>query len=237
MSDTGPTERSQLKAFVEACLILEEGVAAMNEIDLALATGAGIQPPPFKHADDVGLDELLATLEQAQEEWGEAFEPPMILRRLVSQGRLGKQSGQGFFAYPRPDAGWEERPVKLETRGPVAIAWLDRPPANSISPEVVDTLRDLWHEVTNTAGTRVLVFASANPQLFCAGADIKAFTQMDAAGARALVDGVHSLAARVGALLDRHDRRRRRPRARRGLRARDGVRHPDRVGVGDLRSA
>jgi enoyl-CoA hydratase / 3-hydroxyacyl-CoA dehydrogenase len=187
-------ERVQLKAFVESCLVLEEGVAAMNEIDQALATGAGIQPPPFKRADATGLDELLAQLEQANENWGESFEPPMILRRLVSQGRLGVKSGQGFFAYPRPDAGWEERLVKLETRGSVALAWLDRPPANSISPEVVEALRDAWKAVAAAQEIRVLIFASANPQLFCAGADIKAFTQMDSPAARAFVDDMHGLA-------------------------------------------
>jgi enoyl-CoA hydratase/3-hydroxyacyl-CoA dehydrogenase len=37
------------------------------------------------------------------------------------------------------------------------------------------------------------VFASANPMLFCAGADIKAFTTMDAEAGRALVDQMHGL--------------------------------------------
>ena len=45
-----------------------------------------------------------AALETAAGEWGERFAPPLILRRLVAQGRLGAKAGQGFFAYPRPDA-------------------------------------------------------------------------------------------------------------------------------------
>jgi enoyl-CoA hydratase/3-hydroxyacyl-CoA dehydrogenase len=80
--------------------------------------------------------------------------------------------------------------VKLETRGETAIAWLDRPPANSISPEVVRALWKVWSAVEGSA--RALVFASANPMLFCAGADIKAFTTMDAASGRELVDQTHS---------------------------------------------
>ena len=39
--------------------------------------------------------------------------------------------------------------MKLESRGPIAIAWLDRPPANSISPEVVQALRKLWDEISD----------------------------------------------------------------------------------------
>ena len=113
----------------------------MKDIDLGMMAGAGIIPPPFARADQLGLDEVLAKLERADAEWGENFEPPTILRRLVAQGRLGVKTGQGFFPYARPDAGWEESPVKLETRGEMAIAWLDRPPANSISPEVVEALQ------------------------------------------------------------------------------------------------
>jgi enoyl-CoA hydratase/3-hydroxyacyl-CoA dehydrogenase len=185
-------ERFTLKALVESCLVLEEGIATIKDIDLGMMAGAGIIPPPFARADQTGLDEVLTRLERAVEEWGESFEPPVILRRLVAQGRLGAKSGQGFFPYARPDAGWEESPVKLESRGEYAIAWLDRPPANSISPEVVAALEKAWDEVAGSQA-RALVFASANPMLFCAGADIKAFTTMDAAAGKDLLNRMHSL--------------------------------------------
>jgi enoyl-CoA hydratase / 3-hydroxyacyl-CoA dehydrogenase len=186
-------ERFTLKALVEACLVLEEGVAAMKDIDLGMMAGAGIVPPPFARADQVGLDEVLAALERATGEWGERFEPPTILRRLVAQGRLGVKAGQGFFPYARPDAGWAEGPVKLETRGSTAIAWLDRPPANSIAPEVVHALRRMWDEISGTGSVRALVIASANPMLFCAGADIKGFAKMDAAAGKDLLNEMHAL--------------------------------------------
>jgi enoyl-CoA hydratase/3-hydroxyacyl-CoA dehydrogenase len=186
-------DRFGLKALVESCLVLEEGIATTREIDLGMMAGAGIMPPPLARADQVGLDEVLERLERAAVEWGEAFEPPLILRRLVAQGRLGVKSGQGFFPYPRPDTGHDDGPVKLETRPPFAIAWLDRPPANSISPEVVRALASVWEQVTSRPELRVLVFASANPMLFCAGADIKAFTAMDEAGGRELLDRMHGL--------------------------------------------
>jgi enoyl-CoA hydratase/3-hydroxyacyl-CoA dehydrogenase len=186
-------DRFVLKALVESCLVLEEGISSMKDIDLGMMAGAGIIPPPFARADQIGLDEILAKLVRAEQEWGENFAPPIILKRLVHQGRLGVKTGQGFFPYARPDAGWDDSPVKLETRGDVAIAWLDRPPANSISPEVVQALRKVWDEVAGSGKVRSLVFASANPMLFCAGADIKAFTKMDAAGGKELLDGMHGL--------------------------------------------
>ncbi|HTX31200.1 MAG TPA: enoyl-CoA hydratase-related protein [Solirubrobacteraceae bacterium] len=185
-------DRFTLKALVESCLVLEEGIASLREIDLGMMAGAGIMPPPFARADQLGLDDVLDRLERAQSEWGEDFTPPLILRRLVAQGRLGVKSGQGFFPYPRPDSGFADGPVKLETRGRLAIAWLDRPPANSIAPEMVEALEQVWEAVT-AGDVRALIFASANPMLFCAGADIKAFTTMDEAAGRNLLDRMHAL--------------------------------------------
>jgi enoyl-CoA hydratase/3-hydroxyacyl-CoA dehydrogenase len=170
-------ERMSLKTLVESCLVLEEGVASAKDIEIGMMMGAGILPGPFTRADDAGLDELLAALERAHAEWGDSFEPPAILRRLVAQGRLGKKTGQGFFAYPQPDAGDQRETVLLETRGDVAIAWLNRPPANPLSPQAVRDLIDLWEQVEGSS-VRALVLASSNIFTFSAGADIKEFTKM-----------------------------------------------------------
>ena len=185
-------ERFQLKAFVEACLVLEEGVAGIRDIDIGMMTGTGMIPGPFARADMRGLDEVLVALERAEDEWGDAFAPPVVLRRLVAQGRTGPAAGQGFYPYPKPEAGYEEAPVKLEWRTPdTAIFWLDNPPANSLAPAVVDALVAAWDVVEDKA--RTVLIASPNPTLFCAGADIKAFTSLDEAGGRALLDGAHDL--------------------------------------------
>src|SRR3954449_2858476 len=125
-------EKLVLKTFVEAALVLEEGVATHRDIDFGMMAGAGLDPrrgllPPFMKADIEGLDTVLERLEAAEEKWGEHFAAPTVLRRLVAQGRLGQKSGQGFYAYAQPDA---EQPagadavVKLESRGETAIAWL-----------------------------------------------------------------------------------------------------------------
>ena len=183
--------RFELRAFTECCLLLEEGAAGAREIDLGVAAGGGLRPP-FASADERGLLETHARLEQAAAEWGQQFAPPLILRRLVAQGRLGSASGQGFFPTPRPDAG-EEGPVKLESRGEVAIAWIDNPPANSISFEFVGALERAWAALEAHENVRVLLLASASPALFCAGADIKAFTTMDATTQTQFVERFHAL--------------------------------------------
>jgi enoyl-CoA hydratase/carnithine racemase len=185
-------DRFQLKAIVEACLVLEEGVAGVRDVDLGMMMGTGMIPGPFARADLRGLDDVLAALERAVEEWGEAFEPPLILRRLVAQGRLGAKSGQGFYPYPRPDAGYETAPIKLETRGDVAVVWLDNPPANSLAPAVIEGLQAAW-EAIQAGSVSAMIVASPNPALFSAGADIKAFTQLDESTGREMLDRAHAL--------------------------------------------
>jgi enoyl-CoA hydratase / 3-hydroxyacyl-CoA dehydrogenase len=182
-------DRMGLKTLVESCLVLEEGVASAKDIEMGMMMGAGVLPGPFTRADDAGLDALLEQLERAQRDWGDAFEPPTILRRLVSQGRLGKKSGQGFFPYPQPDPGDQRDTVLLETRDDVAIAWLNRPPANPLSPQAMRDLMSVWEAVEGKV--RALVIASSNIFTFSAGADIKEFTKMspDAEGAELIESG------------------------------------------------
>jgi enoyl-CoA hydratase/carnithine racemase len=184
-------DRFGLKAFVEACLVLEEGIAGVRDIDLGMMMGTGMIPGPFARADMRGLDEVLEALEAAEQEWGERFEPPLTLRRLVAQGRLGPKTGQGFYPYPQPEAGYENEVVKLDRRGDVAVLWLDNPPANSLAPKVIEALEKAWGEVEGSA--RAMVVASPNPALFCAGADIREFTKMDETTGRELLDRAHAL--------------------------------------------
>ncbi len=209
-------ELLSLKTFIEACLVLEEGVATHRDIDFGMMAGAGLDPrrglmPPFMKADGEGLDKVLERMENAAETHGERFAPPTILRRLVAQGRLGQSSGQGFYAYPLPDAEQPAEVVKLETRAyasageeegadggeQVAIAWLANGQMNSISPQVVADLASVWAKVKDS-GVRALVIASSNPFLFSAGADIKAFTTMDEEGGRELLAGMHGLLREIG---------------------------------------
>lgn len=213
-----------LKTFVEAALVLQEGVATHRDIDFGMMAGAGLDPrrglmPPFMKADVEGLDLVLERLENAAERHGERFTPPTILRRLVAQGRLGQKSGQGFYAYPQPDPEQPAEVVKLEHRGDgVAIAWLANGQMNSISPQVIEDLHKVWKEIKHGAQpdgsaprdagaqpdrgaqtpVHALVIASSNPFLFSAGADIKAFTSMDASSGEAMIHAAHALLREFG---------------------------------------
>ncbi|HEY7151237.1 MAG TPA: enoyl-CoA hydratase-related protein [Solirubrobacterales bacterium] len=198
-AETTVVERFQLKAFAEAVMVVDEGVASTKDVDLGMMMGAGILPGPLARADEAGLDEMLERLEVAEREWGDGFAAPPLLRRLVNQGRLGKKAGQGFFFYPRADDGFEQKEtILLETRDELAIFWLNRPPTNPISPQVVRDLTALWDEVESRDEIRAVVVASSNFAVFCAGADIKEFTKMtDPAAGKELLDGGHGVLRRM----------------------------------------
>jgi enoyl-CoA hydratase / 3-hydroxyacyl-CoA dehydrogenase len=186
------------RALIEACLLVEEGVCSVRDIDLGMMAGAGLDPrkgllPPFWKADVEGLDKVLERMEQLEEKHGDRFAPPVTLKRLVAQGRYGLATGQGFYPYPQADEGEQTETVKLETRDGVAIAWLANLPMNSISPQVIEDLETVWNRLKDGGEVGAMVIASAVPVVFSAGADIKAFTTLDEASGAELIHKAHAL--------------------------------------------
>lgn len=189
--------RSGLRALVEAVLIVEEGVGNAREVDLGMMTGAGIVPGPLAQADAMGLDNALKALESAQEQWGEGFAPPTLLRRLVAQGRTGKAAGQGFFAYPQVDFP-EGGGVALERRGKVAVAWMDVKPVNPVGAPLLKGFLAAIEAVEAEPEIKCLVIASANTAIFSAGADLKAFASVaDEGGVGAVLDQTNEIFRRL----------------------------------------
>ncbi len=87
---------------LEAMRMVEEGVATPGDIDTAMELGYKHPMGPLKLTDLVGLDVRLAIAEYLHRETGsDRFQPPEILRKLVSEGKLGKKTGQGFYSWER----------------------------------------------------------------------------------------------------------------------------------------
>src|SRR5919108_291415 len=170
----------------------ETGVP-VEAIDQAIADAKVAPMGPFRLADMTGLDTTVKVARDMREAYGDRMYVHRAMEELVAQGRLGAKTGQGFYPYPQPDPGYEQAPVKLDTRGDVAIVWLDNPPANGIGPEVMDGLQKAWAAIEGNTSIRTMILTSPNPALFSAGADIKGFAKMDAAGGEAHLDRAHDL--------------------------------------------
>lgn len=93
------TTRLGTVLMCEAVRTLEQGVASAVDIDAAMRLGYNHPMGPLALADRVGLDTLLAILDDMREAYGDAFRAPPILRQMVAAGRLGRKSGRGFYDY------------------------------------------------------------------------------------------------------------------------------------------
>lgn len=90
---------------LEAMRMLEQGVASARDIDTAMELGYNHPMGPLKLTDLVGLDVRLHIAEYLHRELGsETFRPPELLRRMVSEGKLGKKTGQGFYDWTKEEA-------------------------------------------------------------------------------------------------------------------------------------
>jgi 3-hydroxybutyryl-CoA dehydrogenase len=85
---------------LEAMRMVEQGVASAADIDRAMELGYGHPMGPLRVSDLVGLDVRLSIARALHRELAaEHFRPPAILERLVSEGKLGKKSGEGFHRW------------------------------------------------------------------------------------------------------------------------------------------
>lgn len=92
--------RVLMPLFIEAMRILEEGVATPEDIDKAVKLGLNHPMGPLTLADLTGLDVDLNVMDYMFEETKDRrFAAPLVLRRLVRAGRLGRKTGRGFYQY------------------------------------------------------------------------------------------------------------------------------------------
>jgi 3-hydroxybutyryl-CoA dehydrogenase len=86
--------------MLDAIRAYEEGVGAIDQIDVAMKAGANHPMGPLTLADFVGLDTLAAIGDVMFEEYRERrFAAPPTLRKMVAAGLYGRKSGKGFYDY------------------------------------------------------------------------------------------------------------------------------------------
>lgn len=85
--------------MVEAARIVEEGIATVEDVDLACKLGFGHAMGPLTTADLSGLDVLQHVADNLRENYGERFLLPQNVRALVAAGHLGRKTGRGLRDY------------------------------------------------------------------------------------------------------------------------------------------
>ena len=84
----------------EAICSLYENVAGVQEIDTVMKLGMAHPMGPLQLADFIGLDVCLSILKVLQDGFGNPkYAPCPLLVNMVTAGKLGVKSGEGFYTY------------------------------------------------------------------------------------------------------------------------------------------
>src|SRR6187397_48948 len=92
--------RILLPMINEAIYSLYEGVAGVEEIDTVMKLGMAHPMGPLQLADFIGLDVCLSILNVLHDGYrNPKYAPCPLLVNMVTAGKLGCKSGEGFYAY------------------------------------------------------------------------------------------------------------------------------------------
>ncbi len=94
------TTRVGMMLVSEAIFAYQEGIAQKEALDKAMKLGYNLPMGPLALADLVGLDVVLHVLDALFENYKDSrYRAPILLRKMVQAGRLGRKTGEGFYKY------------------------------------------------------------------------------------------------------------------------------------------
>lgn len=94
--------RMFVSSLNEACEILMEGIASLEDINMTMKIGYGMRMGPFEIADKIGLDKIVYWMNNMFKEFGkQKYKPSPIIHRMIRANHLGIETGEGFFKYDK----------------------------------------------------------------------------------------------------------------------------------------
>ena len=87
---------------LNAIRMLERGLASKEDIDTAAKLGLGHPMGPLELQDLVGLDITYEATKDIYEETKDPnFVPPVLMKKMIAAGWLGRKTGRGFYNYKK----------------------------------------------------------------------------------------------------------------------------------------
>jgi len=91
--------RLMMPHFIEAILLLEQGIASAEDIDKAAKLGLNYPMGPFELMDLTGIEIAYHVAEYLHKELNKELKwvPPRLLKDMVKAGKLGRKTGEGWL--------------------------------------------------------------------------------------------------------------------------------------------
>ncbi len=94
------TVRLGVSIISEACKLLSENLASVEDIDNIMKQGLGFPIGAFELADKIGINRIEAWMLNLYREFGDPkYMPAPIIKRMVRTKRHGRETNQGFYKY------------------------------------------------------------------------------------------------------------------------------------------
>ena len=158
----------------ESSKLLEIKATTRDEIDIAVQLGLNFPRGILRMADSEGIDHIVNELNRLYTTYkDERYKPSSVLTKMVTEGKLGRKTGEGFYSYGFGKFEFVKLTTNCETR--VSRLVLNRPTrANSLNLDFVAEINKALDEVENDNSVRCVVISGAGSN-FCGGADVSAF--------------------------------------------------------------
>lgn len=95
--------RIMIPHFIEAIKIVEEGIASIEDVDIAVKNGLNYPMGPFELMDLTGVDIAYYVTEYFYKELNKELKwvAPNLLKSMIKAGRLGRKTGAGWYDYSK----------------------------------------------------------------------------------------------------------------------------------------
>jgi len=155
-------------------------VADAKDIDTAMKLGTNMPKGPCELGDEIGLDVILAKVEELYKEKGfEILKPSEYLKKMVSEGKLGEKSGEGFYSYGKGEMTFKNLEIEKDAENKIAKIIINRPQRlNALSLDTLDEIFEALRLLEKDDDVRVVVITGAGDKAFSAGFDLQTAMQV-----------------------------------------------------------
>ena len=162
----------------ECAKLIEASATTREEIDRAVLYALNYPRGILRMADSVGIDKIVSELSRLYDKYKEErYKVSDLLAKMVSEGKLGRKTGAGFYSYGHGEYEFVKLDVDSETR--VAKLVLNRAyRANALNLDFLFEIDEALSELENRSDVGCVIITGAGNN-FSGGADLSTFASQD----------------------------------------------------------